>query len=140
MEHTELQREVPNLERDKELHAVKSVLRAKGVVPPVSFLEQQQKLHQECRGKVQRFAARADCQKTQDAWLQQHEDWRQFGREPAAFWEAKEARLAALEQMAETVTVVEVKRKCASGCPDEARAEKRRSNYEHEAGAKRRRV
>ena len=138
MEHTELQREVPDMERARELYAVKGVLQAKGVVRPVSFLE---KLHQECRGKVRRLAGCCECQKEHNAWVQQHADWNQFGRMPAAFWEAKEARLVALEQMAETVTIVEVKRKCASGCPDEQRAEKRRSNYEYEdRAAKRRRV
>jgi hypothetical protein len=126
MEHTELSREVRDMDRARELYAVKGVLQAKGVVQPVSYLEKQQKLHQECRGFVSCFAACGECQDTHNAWAQQHADWKQFGRMPAAFWEAKEARLAALEQMAETKTIVEVKRKCAAGCADEQRAEKRR--------------
>jgi hypothetical protein len=126
MEHTELKREVPDMDRARELYAVKGVLQAKGVVQPVSYLEKQKKLHQECRGFVACFGACGDCQDTRNAWTQQHADWKQFGRQPASFWEAKEARLAALEQMAETKTIVEVKRKCATGCADEQRAEKRR--------------
>ena len=129
MEHTELTRQVRDMERAREIYAVKGVLQAKGVVQPVSYLEKQEKLHQECRGFVACFAACGECQDTHNAWAQQHADWKQFGRMPAAFWEAKEARLAALEQMAENKTIVEVKRKCAAGCPDEQRAEKRRRVY-----------
>jgi len=129
MEHTELKREVPDMERARELYSVKGVLSAKGVQEPVAFLEQQQKLHKECRAMVSCFAACGECQDVHNAWTQQHADWKQFGRQPASFWEAKEASLAALEQMAETKTIVEVKRKCAAGCADEQRAEKRRRVY-----------
>jgi hypothetical protein len=129
MEHTELSREVPDMDRAREIYRIKGVLGAKGVVQPVSYLEKQQKLHQECRGFVACFAACGECQDTHNAWLQQHADWKQFGRMPASFWEQNQAHLAALEEMAENKTIVEVKRKCAAGCPDEQRAEKRRRVY-----------
>jgi hypothetical protein len=93
MEHTELKREVPDMERARELYSVKGVLSAKGVQEPVAFLEQQQKLHKECRGMFSCFAACGECQDVHNAWTQQHADWKQFGRQPASFWRPRKRAL-----------------------------------------------
>jgi hypothetical protein len=113
LETHELEREVYNVDREIKMRNLGSLLQAKGVTEPLPYLAQLEWYCKECRGKVACCAACEDCQELHFAWLQQHTDFKVFGKEPPSFWDAQEYKLEQLRQLPATKTLVSKETRCS---------------------------
>jgi hypothetical protein len=137
----ETQREVLDQEPARKIHSLKGILSLRGMKEPLSYQEQLEQYHPDCRAKISYHGACNDCQEKYNAWSDQQTDWNQFGGKSKAWWEAQQAQLEELQKLPTMKTVVERKRVCAAGCSGEERADKRRRKEDDafEAEQKRRR-
>ena len=119
LEELRIERQVRDVKREIELRSLSSILRAKGVVAPKPYYAQLDCYHAACRGKVSCSVACEECQGQHLDWLQQHDDFKTFGRMPNAFWAQKEARFEELRQLPVTKQLVSHETRCPR-CGSEA--------------------
>ena len=113
LETRELEREVHDVEREMQMRKLGSLLQAKGVSEPIPYLAQIEWYCRECQGRVSCCAACEECQELHFAWLQQHADFKDYGREPPSFWDAQEHKLEQLRQLPATKTLVSRETRCS---------------------------